>query len=289
MEYVELGTTGQGVTRIGLGAMPLSLSGRPERSAAKAVVRRAVELGLTFIDTADSYCRDDTETHHNERLIREALEDVDGGEEIIVATKGGFERPRGHWTANGKPEHLRKACEGSLEALGTDRIDLYQFHIPDTRVPFEASVEAVAALQQEGKVRWVGLSNVSVDQIEAARGIVEVTSVQNRFNPWDQEDDASGLIDYCDRNGITYIPYSPVGGSYSVGRIRRSAALAAISSEVECTPEELVLAWMLTRSPSLVPIPGASRLSSIESSVRALDVTLDDDILARTEDAFVGL
>jgi aryl-alcohol dehydrogenase-like predicted oxidoreductase len=289
MEYVELGTTGQGVTRIGLGAMPLSLSGRPERSAAKAVVRRTVELGLTFIDTADSYCRDDTETHHNERLIREALEDVDGGEEIIVATKGGFERPRGHWTANGKPEHLRKACEGSLEALGTDRIDLYQFHIPDTRVPFEASVEAVAALQQEGKVRWVGLSNVSVDQIEAARGIVEVTSVQNRFNPWDQEDDASGLIDYCDRNGITYIPYSPVGGSYSVGRIRRSAALAAISSEVECTPEELVLAWMLTRSPSLVPIPGASRLSSIESSVRALDVTLDDDILERTEDAFVGL
>jgi len=289
MEYVELGTTGREVSRIGLGAMPLSLSGRPDRSAGKEVVRRAVELGVTFIDTADSYCRDDTETHHNERLIREALDEVDGSESVVVATKGGFVRPRGHWVRKGDPNHLRRVCEGSLEALRADQIELYQFHVPDPSVPFERSVETMAELQREGKVRWVGLSNVSVDQIETAREFVNVTSVQNRFNPWDQDDDRSGLIEYCDRNAITYIPYSPVGGSYSVGRIRRSESLGAISAEIGCSSEELVLAWMLTRSPSLLPIPGASRLSSIESSVHALDVELAPDILERTETALIRL
>lgn len=289
MEYVELGTTGNEISRIGLGAMPLSLAGRPDRPVAKEVVRRAVELGVTLIDTADSYCRDESETGHNERLIREALEGVDGAGEVLVATKGGLVRPDGRWVRNGRPDHLRRVCEESLTALDVERIDLYQLHAPDPEVPFDESVGAVAELREEGKIRWVGLSNVSLEKIQAAEETVPVTSVQNRFNPWDRRSEESGIVEYCHRNRITFIPYSPVGGASRVQQIRESDALAQVAEDTGCTPEELVLAWILTRSPSLVPIPGATRKTSIESSVRSLEVDMDPDLQGRVEEAFAAL
>lgn len=286
MEHVELGTTGQQISRIGLGGMPLSLKGRPERPEAKDVVKRAVELGVTFIDTADSYCKDETETGHNERLIREVLDEIDARDEVLVATKGGLVRPDGRWVRNARPDHLREACEESLRSLDVDRIDLYQLHAPDPEVPWEESVGAVADLRDEGKVRWVGLSNVSLEKIEAAREIVPIASVQNRFNPWDRRSEESGVIDYCYRSRITFIPYSPVGGSGRVQELRESDAVGDLAQEAGCSNEELVLAWILTRSPTVVPIPGASRTESIESSARAVEIGLSEEMQRRVEEAF---
>ncbi len=290
---VPLGRTGRSVSRIGLGAMPLSLQGRPaRREAAKRVVRRAVELGVTLIDTADVYCLDDADLGHNERLIREALDEagvaLGDAAAVVVATKGGMTRPGGAWDHDARPEQLRAACERSLRALGVDCIDLYQLHAPDPAVPFEESVGELARLREAGKVRAVGLSNVDLDQLRAAEAIVEVASVQNRFNPWDRDDEAGGLTAHCDRAAITYLPYSPVGGSRRVGRLRSSAELRRLGDRLGATPEELVLAWILTRSPTLVPIPGASRESSIESSVRAAGVALDPGTTLAVERAFAS-
>lgn len=289
MEHVELGATGREISRIGLGAMPLSLQGRPDRPDARRVIRRAVELGVTLIDTADSYCLDESETGHNERLIRDALEEVDARGPVMVATKGGMVRPGGRWVRNARPEHLRRVCDESRRALGVDRIDLYQLHAPDPEVPFEESVGTMAELQDEGKVRWIGLSNVSLDQIRTAEEIVPVESVQNRFNPWHREAERTGVIEYCYESRITFIPYSPLGGSRRVQRLRESDAVSRIARDAGCSPEELVLAWVLTRSPTVAPIPGASRERSIESSVRALEVELDEELQRRTEEAFQQL
>ena len=289
MQQVQLGRTGRHVSRIGLGAMPLSLEGRPPREDAKAVVRRAVELGVTFIDTADAYCIDDGDTGHNERLIAEALDEIGARDDVLVATKGGSVRPGGRWERDGRPEHLRAAAEHSLRMLGVDRIDLYQLHAPDPRVPFEESVGALARLHEEGTIRAVGLSNVSLMQLQAAEGLVTVTSVQNRFNPWDRSSEASGLLRYCDEHAITFLPYSPVGGGRRVTLLRESPELREIGERHGATPEELVLAWILGASSSLVAIPGASRTESIESSVRAASVTLDDRTRRELEDAFRDL
>ena len=290
MQQVQLGRTGRRVTRIGLGGMPLSTQGRPDRAQAKQVIRRAVELGVSFIDTADSYCLDDTETGHNERLIAETLDELGVRDEVLVATKGGSVRPEGRWERDGRPEHLRRACEHSLRMLGTDRISLYQLHAPDPRVRFTDSVGEVARLYEEGKVAAVGLSNVSLMQLQAALAIVPVTSVQNRFNPWDRSSEQTGVILYCDQNSITFLPYSPVGGGRRVKLLRESEELREVGRRYGgATPEELVLAWILAVSPSLVPIPGASRMESIESSVRAESLRLDERTRRELEDAFRAL
>jgi aryl-alcohol dehydrogenase-like predicted oxidoreductase len=287
MQRVPLGRTGRAVSRIGLGAMPLSIQGRPEdRTAAKRVVRRAVELGITLIDTADVYCLDDRDLGHNERLIRESLDEVGVDGEVVIATKGGLTRPGGRWERDARPERLREACERSLAALRTDSIDLYQLHAPDPYVPFEDSMGELARLRQEGKVRAVGLSNVDLGEIRLAQGIVEIASVQNRYNPWDRSSEEAGLLAHCDRGGITFLPFSPVGGRRRVELLRADPELRRIGSEVGATPEELVLAWILSRSPSLVAIPGASRVASVESSARAEGLRLDQATLAEVERAF---
>lgn len=291
---VQLGRTGRLVSRVGLGAMPLSIQGRPaDPRAAKRVVQRAAELGVTLIDTADVYCLDDTDIGHNERLIREALDEVgveigtDG--QVLVATKGGLVRPGGAWDSDARPEHLREACELSLRALRVDSIDLYQLHAPDPEVPFEDSIAELARLREVGKIRAVGLSNVDLAELRAAQAIVEIASVQNRFNPWHRSDEAGGLIAHCDENAITYLPYSPLGGSRRVAVLRRSPELARLGTELGASPEELVLAWILTRSATVVPIPGATRASSIESSVRAARIGLDAGAAERVERAFASL
>lgn len=290
MQQVQIGRTGRRVGRIGLGAMPLSIPGRPEREDAKQVIRRAVELGVNFIDTADAYCMGEDDVGHNEALIAEALDELGERDDVLVATKGGLVRPEGRWARDGRPEQLRRACEHSLQMLNTDRIGLYQLHAPDPKVPFADSVGEMARLYEEGKVAAVGLSNVSLMQLQAALVIVPVTSVQNRFNPWDRSAELDGIIRYCDQNSITFLPYSPVGGRRRVPVLRESQDLRAIGQRHGgATPEELVLAWMLSVSPSLVPIPGAKRIESIESSVRAASLHLDDRTRRELEEAFRAL
>lgn len=287
MEQVQVGRTGWRVSRIGLGAMPLSIDGRPPRAQARQVIRRAVELGVTLIDTADAYCLDDSETGHNERLIAGTLDELGARDDVLVATKGGLVRPEGRWENDARPEHLRRACEHTLRMLDADRIGLYQLHAPDPRVPFADSVGEMTRLYEEGKVAAVGLSNVSLMQLQAAQAIVPVTSVQNRYNPWDRSSEQTGIIRYCDQNSITFLPYSPVGGRRRVHLLRESAELREIGARHGgASPEELVLAWILSASPSLVPIPGASRVESIESSVRAESLRLDDRTRRELEEAF---
>ncbi|HEX2207282.1 MAG TPA: aldo/keto reductase [Longimicrobium sp.] len=290
MQRVQMGRTGWRVARIGLGGMPLSIQGRPDRDQAKQVIRRAVELGVNLIDTADVYCLDDADLGHNERLIAEALDELGARDDVLVATKGGLARPEARWERDGRPEHLRRACEHSLRMLGVDRIGLYQLHAPDPRVPFAESVGEMARLYAEGKVAAVGLSNVSLMQLQAAMALVPIASVQNRFNPWDRSSEREGIIRYCDQSSITFLPYSPVGGGRRVGLLRQSEELRDLGRRHGgASPEELVLAWILGVSPSLVPIPGARRVESIESSVRAESLRLDDRTRRELEDAFRAL
>ena len=289
MESVPLGRNGRRVHRIGLGAMPLSTPGRPSREKARAVLRRAVELGVDLIDTADVYCLGEDDVGHNERLVAETLDELGVRGQVLVATKGGLIRPRGRWENDARPEQLRRACEQSLRALDTDRIDLYQLHAPDRRVPFGDSVGELARLYAEGKIARVGLSNVSLMQLRTAEAIVPITSVQNRYNPWDRAAEYDGLLRYCHENGITFLPYSPVGGRRRVALLRESEPLRAIGARYAATPEEMVLAWILGASPSLVPIPGAKRVESIESSVRAEALRLDELTRRELEEAFRSL
>ena len=290
MEQVRLGRMGRRVKRIGLGGMPLSIVGRPDRAQAKAVIRRAVELGVDFIDTADVYSLGEADVGHNERLIAETLDELGVRDDVVVATKGGMIRPESRWERDARPEQLRRSCEHSLQMLGTDRIDLYQLHAPDPGVPLGESVGELARLYEEGKVAAVGLSNVSLMQLQAALAIVPVASVQNLFNPWDRSSELAGIIRYCDQSSITFLPYSPVGGKRRVPLLRQSEELRAMGARHGgATPEELVLAWILSVSPSLVAIPGATRVESIESSVRAESLRLDDRTRRELEEAFRAL
>ena len=220
MKQRGLGNTGWQVSAIGLGGMPLSIRGRPSEDSAIEVICAALDNGVTFIDTANCYCIDNGDIGHNERLIARALREWAGPRDsVIVATKGGVERPKGEWPCNGKPEHIRSACEASLRALEVDAIDLYQLHAPDKNVPYDETIGMFQRLHEEGKIRHVGLSNVSVEQIRQATNVVPVVSVQNRCNPLDRRAWSEGVIDYCEENGLAFLPYSPVGGSREKGSL----------------------------------------------------------------------
>ena len=235
-----------------------------DRKAALAVLQRAVELGVNFIDTADSYG-----PHASEELIAEALHPYPPG--LVIATKGGWERPGpDQWTRNGTPDHLRKAVEGSLKRLRLDRIDVYQLHVPDPAAPFDASVETLAELRSEGKLRVVGLSNVTEEQVEQARRIVPIVSVQNRYSFAHRESDS--LVGYCQRNGIVFIPWYPLEGGRVAGEI-----LNRIAQAHGATPMQLALAWLLQRSSVMLPIPGTSSIEHLEENVAAASVQLKDE------------
>jgi pyridoxine 4-dehydrogenase len=245
------------VCRMGYGAMRLTgpgIWGDPaDRSAAGGVLHRALDLGVNFIDTADAY---GPET--NERLIAEYLHPYPAG--LIIATKGGLVRPGpGRFEADGRPEHLRAACEASLERLRLDCIDVYQLHTPDRRVPFEDSVGELARLQREGKIRHIGLSNVSLAQLEAARAWVTVVSVQNRYSASDRSSD--DVLDYCERDGIAFIPWFPLEAGKLAGQ------------------SDGALAWLLARSPVMLPIPGTSSIAHLEENVAAAGVRLPPEAL----------
>jgi aryl-alcohol dehydrogenase-like predicted oxidoreductase len=277
------------ISRIGLGGMWFSIEGRPDRGQSKRVIRRALELGITFIDTADVYCLDDDDLNHNERLVAETLNEIGRDEGVLVATKGGLTRPGGRWERDARPKRLREAALRSREALGVDLIALYQLHAPDPRVPFEASVEELAALQRDKVVGAVGLSNVNLDELRVAERITTISSVQNRYNPWDLSSEESGLLEHCEEQGITFIPYSPLGGARRVKLLQNHEPIGLLSAELKASPAELVLAWQLAKSERSVPIPSARREESIESSVRASRLDLDDDTAAALEAAFASL
>lgn len=278
-----LGRSGRRVFPIGLGAMPMSI--RPERDEASGVrvILAALEAGVELIDTADAYCLDDDDTGHNERLIAKALEQW-RGHEVIVATKGGSVRPEGRWERDGRPEHLKRACERSLRALGVERISLYQLHAPDPRVPFADSVGALVDLQREGKIEHVGLSNVSVEQIEIARGIVDVVSVQNRLNLFDRDSLDGGVLAHCEEHDIAFLPFGPVGGGNGRVRTKEHPVVNEVAREHDATPYEVALAWLLAKSPLIIPIPGASKAENIRSSVRAASLVLHGDDVRRLDE-----
>ncbi len=256
------------VHRLGYGSMRLTGAGiwgpPKDRKAALTVLRRAVELGVNFIDTADSYG-----PHVSEELIAEAL--FPYSSDLVIATKGGWERPGpNQWTHNATPDHLRKAVEGSLKRLRIDRIDVYQLHIPDPVVSFDASVETLAELKRVGKIRLVALSNVTQEHIERARRIVPIVSVQNRYSFADREWDY--VVNYCERNGIVFIPWFPLGAGRVAGEVLDHVAKAHHAGRTQ-----IALAWLLKRSPVILPIPGTSSLEHLEQNIAAASLRLSDE------------
>src|ERR1700733_13876428 len=256
------------VNRLGFGAMRITgdgVWGPPrDRARALAVLRRAVELGVNFIDTADSYG-----PNVSEELIAEALAPYP--KDLVIATKGGWNRPGpNQWTHDASPAHLRKAVEGSLKRLRLDRIDVYQLHVPDPAVPLAASIETLANMQSEGKIRLVGLSNVTVEHIERARKIVPIVSVQNRYSFADREWD--DVVDYCERNGIAFIPWFPLGAGTVAGRV-----LERIAKARQTKPIQVALAWLLKRSPAMLPIPGTSSIAHLEENIQAASLQFSEN------------
>jgi aryl-alcohol dehydrogenase-like predicted oxidoreductase len=257
------------VSRLGFGAMRLTglgIWGPPaDHDGAIAVLKRVVALGVTLIDTADSYG-----PHVSESLIAEALHPYPA--DLVIATKGGYRRTGPNlWTPQGTPAHLRAACEGSLTRLRLERIDLYQLHAPDPKIPYEESVGALADLQREGKIRHIGLSNVSVDHITRARKHVTVVSVQNRYSPQDRASD--DVLAYCAREGIAFLPWGPIG----FGKGLQGAAIERVARAHQATPIQVGLAWLLARAPVVLPIPGTSSTAHVEENVAAATIALTDD------------
>ncbi|MCB9707230.1 MAG: aldo/keto reductase [Myxococcales bacterium] len=282
-----LGKSAPSVSAIGLGGMPLSIKGRPPEEMGIRVIHTALDFGVTLIDTADAYCLDDSDTGHNERLIHKALASWHGdARTVTVATKGGLTRPQGEWVRDGRPSHLRAACERSLKSLGTESIALYQLHAPDPKVRFEDSVGELSRLQEEGKIQHIGLSNVSVAHIAIAQEIVTVVSVQNRCNPHDLRAVEEGVLGRCEADGITFLPWSPVGGGSGKTSLGEDPTLVSLGERYQATPYEVALSWLLAISPAMIPIPGASKEESIRSSVRALRLALSQEDVFELNQAF---
>jgi pyridoxine 4-dehydrogenase len=255
------------VNRLGFGAMRITGKGiigdPPDKEEAKRVLRRAVELGVNFIDTADSY---GPETSEN--LIAQALSPYPA--DLVIATKGGLVRPGpNQWTPDGRPEHLRQACEGSLRRLGVEQIALYQFHRPDPTVPIEESVGEIRKMQEEGKIRHVGVSNVNDSELSRAQQVTEIVSVQNRYNVDDRRSEP--ILERCAKEGLAFIPYAPILD------FDAQAAVSQIASKHGATPRQVVLAWLLAHSTAMLPIPGTGSVSHLEDNMGAVNLTLDSD------------
>jgi aryl-alcohol dehydrogenase-like predicted oxidoreductase len=264
---------------IGLGGMPMSLSSRPPEEQSIRTIHAALDAGVNFIDTADAYSADSSDFGHNERLIAKALEGRRDG--VIIATKGGHTRTAdGGWELDGRPEYIKRACEQSLRALDTDRIDLYQYHRPDPEVPYAETIGAFKELQDEGKVRWIGISNANTEQIEETRSIVDIVSVQNQLSLEYGSPLGKGEVELCERHGIAFLPWSPFGGiSKAADAPGAHDPVREIAAARDVSPQQVVLAWLLALSPVMIPIPGASRPESITDSVKAVELELSHDEL----------
>jgi len=284
----SLGLDAPQVSAVGYGGMHLSIQDRPPEAQGVRVIQAALDAGVTLIDTADVYCLDHRDIGHNERLVAQALEGWKGDrDQVIVATKGGVTRPAGRWETDGSPTHLRAACERSLAALGVERIDLYQLHAPDPKVPLAESVGALAELQRAGKVRWIGLSNVSVPQIREAEAVAPITSVQNRLNPFFREALAEGVVEYCADRGMGFLAYSPTGGGRLNHKLPAHPVLQPMAARLGVTPHALVLAWVLARSPAVLVIPSARTEEHALDSISAAELRLSEaDLSAITTAEF---
>jgi len=274
------------VSAIGLGGMPLSIEGRPDRAQAIATIHAALDAGVTLIDTADAYHRDAGEVGHNEELIAEALGSYGGTTAtVIVATKGGSLRPGdGSWYQDGRPGYLKEAAKASATRLGVDTIDLWQFHRPAETVPYEDSIGAVAELLDEGPIRLAGISNANPDQIRLAQEILggRLASVQNQYSPAFRSSQAE--LDLCDELGIAFLPWSPLGGITSAAELGSSfAPFAEVAAELDVSPQQVALAWELAQSPHVIVIPGSRRAETIEDSAAAADITLSAAQKARLD------
>ncbi len=275
------------VSELGYGGMYLSVQGRPAETQALETLKAVLDGGVTLIDTADAYCLNDGDVGHNERLIAKALAAAGRSrDEVLVATKGGHTRlPNGGWDVNGRPDYLRKACDASLKALGVEVIDLYQYHRPDPKVPYEEAIGAVAELQRAGKVRMVGVSNVSLAQLDTAQRLVEVVSVQNEFHHWHRGDEKNGVLQACTERGIAYLPYSPFGGGSRAKHLGEIAAIAEVARKHNATPYQVVLAWLLAKSPVIVPIPCTTRAERVRDNLGAASLQLSAEDIRAVDEA----
>lgn len=281
-----LGPSAPRVPPVGFGGMPLSIDGRPAEDQGVRVIHAALDAGVRLLDTADVYCLSDEDLGHNERLVARALREWKGPRsEVLVATKGGLTRPQGRWERNGRPDHLQRACDRSLAALGVDRIDLYQLHAPDPRVPFAESVGMLAELQRAGKIRWIGLSNVSVDQINAARRHVDVVTVQNRLNPFFREALDEGVVAHTERLGIGFLAYSPVGGGRLNKKLPTHPVAKRIAAHHEVSAHAVVLAWVLEQASNVLVIPGARTVEHALDSMTAGELRLEPEELRELDEA----
>ncbi|MDA0635824.1 aldo/keto reductase [Nonomuraea sp. MCN248] len=270
------------VSAIGLGAMPMSVAGHmPDADQSVRTVLAALDAGLTLIDTADAYTPDHDDPGHNERLVARALSLWPGDPgEVLVATKGGHVRtPGGGWDVDGSPDHLKRACERSLKALGVDSIGLYQHHRPDPKVPYEESIGALKDLHDAGKIQMAGISNANPEQIRLAHAILgeRLVSVQNQYSPRFRSSEPE--IDVCAELGLAFLPWSPLGGIGRTGELR--AAFAEVAEARGVSPQQVCLAWELARSPVVIPIPGSSRPESIRDSAAAASLELSAEEVAR--------
>jgi aryl-alcohol dehydrogenase-like predicted oxidoreductase len=274
------------VGAIGLGAMPLSTKeDRPSPADAEATVHAALDAGVTLIDTADAYARDEAEFGHNEELVANALRSY-GRADVLVATKGGHTRRGSDWELDGSPSYLRRACEASLRRLHVDAIGLYQFHRPDPETPWEVTMAGLRSLFDDGLVRMVGISNASVGQIDVAREIVgdALVSVQNQFSPGYRS--SAVELAHCAKHGLAWLPWSPFGGVSAAGSLDAAApAFAEVAEEIGVSVHRVTLAWHLAQADEVIPIPGASRPASIIDSTAAADLELSDEQLARLDGA----
>jgi aryl-alcohol dehydrogenase-like predicted oxidoreductase len=274
------------VSAIGLGEMPLSIEGRPDRAQAIATIHASLDAGVTIIDTADAYSLGVHEHGHGEELVAEALAAYGGAtDDVLVATKGGHRRPGdGSWTVHGDPAYVKEACEASLKRLGVDAIGLYQYHRPDPKVPWAASVGALAELLDEGKILLAGVSNATVEQIDEAQQVLggRLASVQNQFSPRFRS--SEGELEHCEKLGIAFIPWSPLGGIGNTDRIEQNhAGFAQVAAEVGASPQQVTLAWMLAKGSRVIPIPGSSRPATAESSAAAAELSLSAEQVARLD------
>jgi aryl-alcohol dehydrogenase-like predicted oxidoreductase len=276
------------VSAIGLGGMPMSIEGRPDRERSIATIHAALDAGVTLIDTADSYHLLAGEVGHNEELIADALRTWGGDtSDVLVATKGGHLRPGdGSWTVDGSPQHLREAVEGSLKRLGVEAIGLYQYHRPDKNVPYAESVGVLVELLDAGKIRMAGISNANPAQIREAQEVLggRLVSVQNQYSPAFYSSHPE--LELCAQLGIAFLPWSPLGGIGQAGDLGdRFAAFADVAQSHQVSPQQVALAWELAQAPVVIPIPGSSRPETIRDSVQAADLLLAPEEIARLDAA----
>ncbi|MYV54284.1 aldo/keto reductase [Streptomyces sp. SID3212] len=275
------------VSAIGLGGMPMSIEGRPDETRSVATVHAALDAGVTLIDTADAYHLYADEVGHNESLIAKALASHDRGGEVLVATKGGHLRPGdGSWTLNGSPEYLKAACDASLRRLGVETIGLYQFHRPDPKVPYAESVGAIRDLLDAGKIQQAGISNADPEMIRQANDILggRLVSVQNQFSPAFRSSEPE--LELCAELGIAFLPWSPFGGISRAGELgSKFAPFARVAEAHGVSAHQVCLAWLLAKSPTVIPIPGSSRPATVRDSVEAADLTLTAAELAELDAA----